>query len=207
MLCRNVHKNPKLQAAWNKYGEETFIFEVIEFVLVPFLVEREQYWIDKLLPFGKKGFNLAPVAGSSLGLKHSPQAIANNSAGQLGKKMSEETKRKMSESRKGKKRSPELREKMRVIALSRPPMSHEARDKIGKASASRTYSQETIEKRRISNFGNGMKTLVVTDPDGTEYTVRGLNAFCRDHGLTPSALGRVAQGKSKHHKGWRARYS
>jgi group I intron endonuclease len=29
-LKRGTHKNPKLQAAWNKYGEDMFVFEVIE---------------------------------------------------------------------------------------------------------------------------------------------------------------------------------
>ena len=29
-LRRGVHKNPRLQAAWNKYGEEMFVFEVLE---------------------------------------------------------------------------------------------------------------------------------------------------------------------------------
>jgi len=29
-LKRNTHKNPRLQAAWNKYGEEMFVFEIIE---------------------------------------------------------------------------------------------------------------------------------------------------------------------------------
>lgn len=32
-LKRGTHKNPRLQAAWNKYGAEMFVFEVIEEVL------------------------------------------------------------------------------------------------------------------------------------------------------------------------------
>jgi group I intron endonuclease len=31
-LKRNAHKNPRLQAAWNKYGAEAFVFEVLETV-------------------------------------------------------------------------------------------------------------------------------------------------------------------------------
>src|SRR6266702_5002666 len=67
-LRRNAHHNPKLQAAWNKYGEASFTFEVVEFVLVPeLLTAREQYWLETLKPFGRKGFNIARIAGSSLG--------------------------------------------------------------------------------------------------------------------------------------------
>lgn len=29
-LKKGIHKNPRLQAAWNKYGEEAFVFEVLE---------------------------------------------------------------------------------------------------------------------------------------------------------------------------------
>ena len=31
-LKRGVHKNPRLQAAWNKYGADMFVFEVLEVV-------------------------------------------------------------------------------------------------------------------------------------------------------------------------------
>ena len=31
-LRRGVHKNPRLQAAWNKYGADMFVFEVLEVV-------------------------------------------------------------------------------------------------------------------------------------------------------------------------------
>lgn len=31
-LKRGTHKNPKLQAAWNKYGPDVFVFEIIEVV-------------------------------------------------------------------------------------------------------------------------------------------------------------------------------
>src|SRR6266567_111656 len=94
-LRRNAHDNQKLQRAFNKYGEASFIFEVIEFVLLPFLLEREQYWLDKLQPFGEKGFNIAHFANSTMGLSPSPEARAKSRATHLGKKASHETKKKM----------------------------------------------------------------------------------------------------------------
>src|ERR1700726_4028557 len=56
-LRNNAHKNPYLQRAFNKHGEQAFTFEVIELVLVPFLIEREQHWFEKLQPFGQNGYN------------------------------------------------------------------------------------------------------------------------------------------------------
>ena len=46
-LVEGEHENKHLQRAWNKYGSENFIFEVIEEVENPYLLpQREIYWID-----------------------------------------------------------------------------------------------------------------------------------------------------------------
>lgn len=72
-LAENKHTNRKLQAAYNKYGKDNFIFEVIEYIafnsdkniLKHKLIQREQYYLDTLLfanindnRFDKLGFNL-----------------------------------------------------------------------------------------------------------------------------------------------------
>lgn len=46
MLHNNKHHSEHLQRAWNKYGEETFLFEIIEECDENILLEREQYYID-----------------------------------------------------------------------------------------------------------------------------------------------------------------
>src|SRR5678810_343959 len=64
-LRHGDHHNKHMQNAWNKYGELAFEFCVIELVLESFLLEREQYWIDRLKAADKRhGFNSAPIAGS-----------------------------------------------------------------------------------------------------------------------------------------------
>ncbi|MER9176250.1 GIY-YIG nuclease family protein [Mesorhizobium sp. M0955] len=47
-------------------------------------------------------------------------------------------------------------------------------------------------------------TIDVTYPDGRVERVTGLAEFCRQNGLTHSALSMVASGKRRHHKGYRA---
>ena len=64
------HHSQKLQRAWEKYGRASFEFTILEEVDVANLIEREQYWLDKLRAV-KVGYNVAPNAGSSLGLKRS----------------------------------------------------------------------------------------------------------------------------------------
>ncbi len=110
----NKHKNPIMQNAWNKYGEQAFIFEVLELVLVPdLLLVQEQYWLDKLKPFGRKGFNIYREAGSGFGHEVSPEARAKISQARLGKKRSPEAAKKSADGHRGIKRSPEFCERVR----------------------------------------------------------------------------------------------
>jgi group I intron endonuclease len=54
-LRTGKHHNTHLQRAWNKYGEQHFVIEVIE--LTEKLLEREQYYLDNLLPEYNIGLN------------------------------------------------------------------------------------------------------------------------------------------------------
>lgn len=76
-LKQQRHCNPKLQNAYNKYGEANLMFEVVEIVLdKTILAEREQYYIDTLNAVNE-GYNICPVAGNTLGLKLSEEARYN----------------------------------------------------------------------------------------------------------------------------------
>src|SRR5579875_2313450 len=278
-LRSNTHINAKLQHAWNKYGAESFIFDVIELVLPISLTAREQYWLDTLQPCDEKGFNINRAADSRLGMKHtvesneknrqahlgkksSPEARAKLSiAGRgntyaLGNKLSLETRQRMSQARmgntinQGRKLSPEHRQKIgqaqrgrkvspesvekrrgkKMPAEARAKLSQamrgnknaqgrivsaETRQKIGQAHVGKKQSPEAIEKHRQAMLGrtydrevyaSRMKTLIVTDPSGTEYVVHGIKQFCRDHHLNDTHLIQVAKGKERQHKGWTARY-
>lgn len=54
-LRKNKHCNPHLQKAWNKYGEKSFVFEVIEYT--EDYNDREQYWI-KYYKSDINGYNI-----------------------------------------------------------------------------------------------------------------------------------------------------
>lgn len=71
-LHAGTHKNKHLQAAWNKYGEEAFVFEVLELTIE--LDAREQFWIDKTGCLNAdKGYNYCPIARSTRGVKLGPR--------------------------------------------------------------------------------------------------------------------------------------
>ena len=116
MLRGNYHDNTKFHRAWNKYGEDQFIFSIIEFCSERSLIIREQYYLDGWLgaqdpsQFRIKAFNLTPTAGSQLGFRHSA-----------------ETKRLLSQQRQGSKHpnygkntTEQAKEKMRDKLLGKP---------------------------------------------------------------------------------------
>ena len=63
-LNNNIHDNPKLQASWNKYGQENFEFESWEFQIndLQELDQLECEYIDKYDGL-TEGFNLVPGGG------------------------------------------------------------------------------------------------------------------------------------------------
>lgn len=73
-LRNNRHHSRHLQSAWNKYGEAAFTFRVIELVLSAFVLDREQYWINKVRPYLRtQGYNSTKAAGSLYGHVHTAE--------------------------------------------------------------------------------------------------------------------------------------
>ena len=74
-LRKNKHHNRYLQAAWNKYGAVAFTYTAIEKCAKTKLIAREQHWIDTLnAAHPQFGYNIAPVAGSTLGVPQSQKS-------------------------------------------------------------------------------------------------------------------------------------
>lgn len=157
LLNSNRHPNQKLQRAWNKYGSENFVIEVLEYLqpTKEILLEREQHWIE-LLDVVATGYNISPTARSSLGTKFTEETRAKMRAAAVGKirpptseetkklqsiaalnraPVSEVTREKIRTLHKGAKRSDEMKAKMRAIALARPPRSAETTEKIRRTTA------------------------------------------------------------------------
>jgi len=87
LLRRKVHDNEYLQRAWDKYGENSFKFTVIEFVEPDKLLEVEQSYLSYLKPVRREVcYNLSFSACGG---------------GHLDHKHTEDTKRKISEKLKG----------------------------------------------------------------------------------------------------------
>jgi len=93
MLRRNKHDNNFLQNVYNKYGESALSFSIIDETPKEDLISAEQGYLDIIRMFypNDKILNLAPVAGSNLGFKHSAESRANMSVARLGNTNSAKT--------------------------------------------------------------------------------------------------------------------
>lgn len=70
-LKKKRHHSVILQRAWDKYGPEKFVFEVLEECFSEKCIEREQWYLDHVHP----KYNVLQIAGSCLGRKLSPEHI------------------------------------------------------------------------------------------------------------------------------------
>ena len=66
-LSRQVHDNKSLQEDFNKYGRDCFELIMLEECLECELLEREQYWSDKI----SNKYNIRVNVKSNIGLPHS----------------------------------------------------------------------------------------------------------------------------------------
>ncbi len=66
MLTIGRHRNEVLQREWTEYGPDAFVFEILEVVKEKDdpnfnredeLTLLEQIWLEKLQPFGDRGYN------------------------------------------------------------------------------------------------------------------------------------------------------
>lgn len=111
-LLAGTHPNRHLLSAFRKYGE--FDFEVLECVTDPArLVEREQYFMDALSP----RYNIAPRAGSRLGLRHTAESRAKMSISNKGRPCPEFRKAELRAQNLGMKLTPEQKRKVSLSKM------------------------------------------------------------------------------------------
>lgn len=138
-LRGSYHSNKRLQASWNKHGEDAFVFEVIEYASSHAqALEEEQLLLDCYWDNCKRCYNIAKVAMSPM----------------KGRKHSEESKRLISESNKGRVVTQDTRDKISE-AVTGYEHSDEAKAKMSKAHTGKALSVE--HSRKISEALKGKK--------------------------------------------------
>lgn len=194
-LRGNRHPNIYLQRAWNKHGEASFRFAVVELVMFPeYLVEREQVWIDATRCTDQNvGFNICPRAGSALGRKALPGA--------------RNWKRENADTVEG-----YVDPDGNVVTIynlwdfcKRMGLKHSAMWRLGHGVA-RTKSHKGWTHIAYPYKGRALVWKGFIDPNGTPMEpIYNLSEFCRKHGLSQSHMQGVYTGRRPHHRGWTCR--
>jgi group I intron endonuclease len=173
-LEKGKHHSCLLQRAWNKYGEQSFKFEIIEEVLNPeHLLSYEQVYLDYYKSYeNDKGYNICKVAGSTYGITYTEESkkkISESNKGKnAGKKHSDQTRKKMSEAqnkpeiknklstiRTGKRLSEETKQKIREARIGKN-LSEEIKNKMSQAKIGKKHSEQTKKKIGESNKGRNI---------------------------------------------------
>lgn len=157
-LKGKYHYNEYLQRAWNKYGEENFSFEVVEYTVKDLLDEKEIYWIEYYNAMNKEyGYN--NESGGNFNKIVSEETKKKQRESHLGKVLPEEQKKKISESHKGRPMKEETKVKMKALNLGENnPMygkhhSEESKSKISNGNKGKIRSEETKKKMSKANKG------------------------------------------------------
>lgn len=156
LLRNGFHFNIYLQRAWNKYGESSFFFEIVEECEEDCLNDREIFWIKECQAHSrKKGFNLA-IPERDRPFRHS-----------------EESKKRMCEVQKGHPVSQEQREKIRSTLRKKHLTGEINIAALGKAHSKKVsqYTMEGVFIKEWDSLSEASSTLNinVSNLSGTCY--------------------------------------
>lgn len=147
-LAKGKHHNIYLQRAYNKYGDECFVFSVLSYCPRSKLIELEQQAIDTYKP----EYNIAPRAGSQLGYRHTDSSRQKMGAKSKGRTFTEAFKEKMRTLFTGKQRPDDVRKKISEANKGRV-IGKEWREKLSLSHKGNKHTPEQIEKIRAVHIG------------------------------------------------------
>ena len=149
LLNSNGHPNAHLQNAWNKYGENCFVFKILELHSKEGLIEREQFWLDAGKSYEREiGYNICKVADNRTGILHSEDTKKKMSISGKGRIVSQETRDKLSRAHKGKIVSEESKKRMSEAQRNKNyVVSDETKANMAKGQTGRKHSEESKRKR------------------------------------------------------------
>jgi group I intron endonuclease len=148
---KELNRNPRpIQDALLKYGHQNFTLEILEYCSKAKLLEREQFYLDLLIP----DYNILKYAYSLLGFKHSEETLEKLKT----RIVSLEHKEILSSIHKGKLVSEETRNKLAVATASyrkNNPLTTEALANItAKTLAREGVSVLNTQTNEIKEFSN-----------------------------------------------------
>lgn len=195
MLRAGNHHNRHLQRSWKKHGEHAFAFGKILICSPEHLLLYEQRCIDGYGTYDQsKGFNAVPIAGSTVGYKHTDESRAKIKAKRATQVFSEEHMAKW---------------KAAVLAACKAPRSAEWLAKMSESGKRYVCSEVTRQKLRDA-WASNPDRRTVTD-ELREKRVAGIMASGKSRARPKSPEQReklrVANTGKKHSDATRAKMS
>lgn len=198
-LKRGVHKNPRLQAAWNKYGEEMFVFEILQEIPEgESQLQIEDGYLKKCV--GQPDcYNINTGAElPRLGLKHTEESKLKTSLNRKGKTAGK------NHYRYGKQVSPDVREKIGAAQRGKSKgtgrkVSEEGRAKIrANIEAGRSH-MHWLGRKHTEEAKAKMSKPILVMPDNRVFP--SLSAVLEHYGIFMPTLRRALKTGSPVQKG------
>jgi group I intron endonuclease len=218
-LNNNKHNNFHLQCAWNKYGKENFILEIIELVDNSNLIEKEQEFLNIALKEIDKCYNQKFKANNNIvGYESVINAI---NLYNKNKTISRETRIKISNSAKNKILSNSTRSKIsKSLIGDKNPFygKHHSEDAKEKQRIAKLGKKHNIESRKKMSESLKIRQFGENNPsyDSTKYnwinTVLNIEEYCtqyelyKKYNLNRGNVNAILRKKAKSHKGWGLKY-
>jgi group I intron endonuclease len=180
-LSNGVHVNPHLQAAWNRYGADSFECSVLQHVEDTKLLTTEQRWIQQTGCTDRDiGFNIrlhATSSGVGVGLRWEGFRDPNGIAVTITN----------------------LHDFCRRHRLDFPSMHRLFKGQSKLKSYKGWTHTNSVRQREFIKMHDGF-----IDPNGRAIApIRNLAAFCREHRLDKTHMTAVANGRILSHRGWK----
>ncbi len=179
LLRRSCHNNTHLQNAWNRHGEQAFVFAVLEECQREETVVREQTHLDRVFAERPRQeiYNVARCAEAPMrGAKASMLTTLRMSAALKGKKRSAETRARMCLAQRGRKISDEAK---RNISVSKSGPNHpmwgkefsaERKQKISAANKGRQITGQWLENMRAAARSDKRRAKISAVLKGRAFT-------------------------------------
>jgi len=181
LLHRNMHHSMHLQNAWNTYGQDDFLIEIIKI----FENQEDMLSFEKSLLSDdlRKTYNVSTEVNKQhrLNRPHSAETKAKLSVLFKGRTVTEETKEKIRQARKlqsspmiGRSHSEETKQKIRLARAKQPSPSKGMK-----------YTEKQKQRMSLAKLGKEYPRIKVITPDG-EFV--GVKCAAQHYGLTTAAV-------------------
>ena len=201
-LRNNRHNNRHLQAAWLKYGEQAFVFVVVEEVADrAILLAAENRWLKEHV--GKDYcYNMGTNATAPM------LGVSGEASPTWGYQHTEEARERIGLHSRGREHTPESREKIRQFLIGKPKAA-ETRAKIS-ATLSGAGNPNYGKPRSDAFKAKVSKAIEAVSPTGEITAFPSIIALREAFGLKPPTVNRAVKSTKPltrgPYKGWVFRY-